>query len=317
MAIEFKTLTDQINILRSRNLKITRSEESKVKDLLLRSSYYDIVNGYGSFLQSSANTFFDGSTFNELYSIYMYDKNIKSVFYRKIEKAESVIRANVAYHFSRKYPKNNINAKGIITYLDPNNFTDKPLEVAKLLAKLANEIQKQSRYKGTSLNHYMDKYGEVPLWVLVNFIDFGTLKYFFKLMKDVDKISIVDNLNGLYIKNYGVRLNLIPSVFESYLENINDIRNIVAHDNRLLNFKLRRSAKENSTLCSEYDNIGLDSVFHVYLTLKIFLSVGQYDNFTKSLKNRTKDLKRDLNKTSSNSSISTVLGSIGFPSDWI
>lgn len=314
MAIEFKTLREQINILRSRNLIISREDEGKVKDLLLRSSYYDVVNGYGSFLQTTTNNFFNGSTFDELYSIYMYDKNIKSIFFRKIEKAESVIRASVSYHFSKNHC---VGAQTKWTYLDSNNFKDDPLEVPKLLAKLSGIIQKQKKYKGTTIRHYMDTYDEVPLWVLVNFIDFGTLKTFFKLMKDTDKVAVVNNINGLYMKNYGVKLGLTPSVFESYLENINDVRNIVAHDNRLLKFRLRRQAKSNLIICTSYNGVKFDSVFHVYLTLKIFLSVGQYDNFTKALRNRTKDLKRDLNKSSSPSNIDSILQSIGFPKGWI
>ena len=310
MAIEFKTLREQINILRSRNLTITKENESKVKNLLLRSSYYDVVNGYGSFLQDTANHFFDEATFDELYAIYMYDKNIKSVFFRKIEKAESVIRASVAYHFSRNHQET-------WSYLDSNNFKNDPLEVSKLTSKISGIVQKQNKYKGNAIKHYMETYNEVPLWVLVNFIDFGTLKTFFKLMKDIDKIAVVDNVNGLYKKNYGILLNLTPSIFESYLENINDVRNIVAHDNRLLKFRLRRQAKNNRIVCSGHQKVKLDSVFHVYLTLKIFLSVGQYENFTNALKNRTKDLKRDLDKSTSASDINSILQSIGFPSDWV
>lgn len=310
MGIEFKSLRDQINLLRTRNLSISQEDESKVKSLLLRSSYYDVVNGYGSFLQDSTNHFFDGSTFNELYSIYMYDKNIKSVFFRKIEKAESVIRASVSYHFSRSH-------KGKWSYLDSNNFKDDPFEVSKLMSKLSGIIEKQKRYKGTTIRHYMDTHNEVPLWVLVNFIDFGTLKTFFKLMKDTDKIAVVDNINGLYKEHYGTLPNLTPTIFESYLENINDVRNIVAHDNRLLKFKLRRNAKQNKEICHPYRNIRLDSVFHVYLSLKIFLSAGQYKNFTNALRNRTKDLKRDLGKTESKSDINDILYSIGFPKDWV
>ncbi len=310
MAIEFKTLREQLNILRTRNLHISRADEGRVKELLLRSSYYDVVNGYGSFLQDTTNHFYNGTTFDELYSIYMYDKNIKSIFFRKIEKAESVIRASIAYHFSKKHHEK-------WAYLDTNNFKDSPLRVPKLLSKISGIIETQKKYDGTTIQHYMKTYKEVPLWVLVNFIDFGTLKTFFILMKDTDKIAVVDNINGLFKKNYKLDLNLTPRVFESYLENINDTRNIVAHDNRLLKYKLRRDAKNNKILCSEHKNVRLNSVFHVYLTLKLFLSAGQYKNFTNALRNRTKDLKRDLNKNQSKSDVNTILDSIGFPKDWV
>jgi hypothetical protein len=53
MAIAFKSIDEQIKILEQRGLKI--DDKPKAKKLLLRSNYYDVVNGYSSFINAIKN----------------------------------------------------------------------------------------------------------------------------------------------------------------------------------------------------------------------------------------------------------------------
>ncbi|MGH2233461.1 Abi family protein, partial [Enterococcus faecalis] len=80
-------------------------------------------------------------------------------------------------------------------YLNSNNFGDKYLEIGPLLAKISKIITNNKKYKNNAIKHYSDKYNEVPIWVLVNFLDFGTLRTFYSLMLDKDKIEIADHVN--------------------------------------------------------------------------------------------------------------------------
>ncbi|EJZ8644826.1 Abi family protein [Enterococcus faecalis] len=307
MGIEFKTLDEQINILKSRGLCFIDEEQSK--KLLMRSNYYDVVNGYSKLIQSNTNKYIDNATFNELYAIYMYDKNIKSIFFRKIEKAEAFLRSCIAYTFAK-------NHTDPYPYLNSNNFGDKYLEIGPLLAKISKIITNNKKYKNNAIKHYSDKYNEVPIWVLVNFLDFGTLRTFYSLMLDKDKIEIADHVNQHFKYEYGLSPNIVPSQIDSFLININDIRNIVAHDNRLLQFRLRRHATKNTVLLSDYEKTSTDSVFYVYLTLRLFLTREQFKNFTNALKNRTRDLNKKFKQSSSDSNINDILLSIGFPMEW-
>ncbi|HGD2944407.1 TPA: Abi family protein, partial [Streptococcus agalactiae] len=43
---EFKSLTDQLNLLKDRGLKI--GDEEKAELYLLTNNYYNIINGYGN-----------------------------------------------------------------------------------------------------------------------------------------------------------------------------------------------------------------------------------------------------------------------------
>ncbi len=50
---EFKSITEQIDILKSRNLKF--SDETKAKEILQKYNYFDVINGFESiFLETSS-----------------------------------------------------------------------------------------------------------------------------------------------------------------------------------------------------------------------------------------------------------------------
>ncbi|PQE46366.1 Abi family protein [Enterococcus faecalis] len=308
MGIEFKTLDEQISILKSRGLCFTDEEYSK--RLLMRSNYYDVVNGYSKLIQINTNKYLPNATFEELYAIYMYDKNLKSVFFRKIEKSEAFLRSCIAYIFAKNHQER-------YSYLNTNNFRNKYLEVGPLLSNLTKIITTNKRYQNNAIKHYSDKHDEVPIWVLVNFLDFGTLRTFYSLMLDEDKIEIANYINKHFHFEYSIDPRLIPSEIDSFLTNINDIRNIVAHDNRLLQYRLRKKAISNKTLLESYPQTNTDSVFYVYLTLRLFLAREQFKNFTNALKRRTNTLNKQLNSSDSESNIQVILSSIGFPIKWL
>lgn len=304
MPLEFKSLDEQVQLLKNRGLTI--EDTVKAKQLLLRSNYYDVVNGHASFLQSNTNKYINNSTFEELYAIYMFDKNIKSTYFGYIEKAESFIRTAIAYYFSKNHNES-------WAYLHSHNFQNEPLKTSRLFSSLEKTINRYNKvYLNNSITHYMFKEKEVPLWVLVNFLDFGQLRNFYKLMLIKDKIEITEYLSENFNNEYNKPINLKPAQIDSYLENLNDIRNIVAHDNRLLKLKLKKRAKYNLHISYNLEPNHLNSVFHVHLSMQLFLSQKQFTLFCNSIKKREKNLNRYLTSCDTKN----ILGSIGFPDNW-
>ncbi|MGX7048299.1 Abi-like protein [Lactococcus piscium] len=304
MPLEFRSLDEQVKLLNSRGLTI--KDPDKAKQLLLRSNYYDIVNGHASFLQSNTNKYKENSTFEELYAIYMFDKNIKVTFFGYIEKAESLIRTSIAYYFSKNHTES-------WAYLHTHNFQNEPLKTSRLFSSLEKTINRYNKkYLNNSITHYMIKEKEIPLWVLVNFLEFGQLRNFYKLMLLEDKIEITNYLSETFNKEYNKDIDLKPSQIDSYLENLNEVRNIVAHDNRLLKLKLKKRAKYNSSVANNMEPNHLDSVFHVHLSMRLFLSKNQFDLFCNSIRKREKNLGKYLTSCET----TKILGSIGFPDKW-
>ncbi|MCT3402453.1 hypothetical protein EFP57_09525 [Lactobacillus helveticus] len=68
----FKTLDEQIEILKNRHLLVP--DEEKTKKYLLSTNYYSIINGYSKPFLKQKNLYLDDTTFDEIKSLYFFDK---------------------------------------------------------------------------------------------------------------------------------------------------------------------------------------------------------------------------------------------------
>jgi len=302
----FKTLDEQIELLKSRGLAI--DDEEKAKQLLLKSRYYNVVNGYASFIQSTSDVYHQGANFAELYALYMHDKALKHIFFNKIIKVEQIIKSYITYVFSESYQQR-------FAYLNSTNFVpDRPLEVAELIAKLSKFVA-QPRRGADSINHYKDFHKYVPLWVLVNDLDFGTIEFFFKLMKQQDKHKVVRLVNDCYNKSYDNEHRFKASDIAKCLANIRQIRNICAHDARLIKAKCNRHIPYIKYLHDRLkiaNNVNRQDVYNVYVVLQIFLTKAEYDTLTAQISNKMQHLQATLISID----IDTINKAYGFPTSW-
>ncbi|EGO8130673.1 Abi family protein, partial [Enterococcus faecalis] len=72
----FKTLDEQIIILRNRGLVI--SDDEVTKSILLRENYYNVINGYKDIFidreSEDSEKFIKNTNFNEIYRLYSLDR---------------------------------------------------------------------------------------------------------------------------------------------------------------------------------------------------------------------------------------------------
>ncbi|CAG5941613.1 Abortive infection bacteriophage resistance protein [Streptococcus pneumoniae] len=85
----FKTIEEQIATLKIRGLSIT--DESKAAKYLLSNNYYNIINGYSKFFQHpGTDTYIDGVTFDEVSSLYTFDKDENEPFCKLFLKLNTI-----------------------------------------------------------------------------------------------------------------------------------------------------------------------------------------------------------------------------------
>ena len=83
MEKEFKTIDEQINILKKRNIIINDYE--KAYNILSKHNYYYLINGYKDLFlnkESDIETFITGTKIEEIYALYFFDK-IKKINFLK------------------------------------------------------------------------------------------------------------------------------------------------------------------------------------------------------------------------------------------
>ena len=78
----FKTIEEQIQILISKGLTV--EDYDKAKEILLRENYF-FLNGYRSpFLITGSKRFVEGSTFEELYSLFTFDRYFRNIIFKNV-----------------------------------------------------------------------------------------------------------------------------------------------------------------------------------------------------------------------------------------
>lgn len=266
---EFKTLDEQIEILKGRGLLINDVE--KAKNLLLRENYF-FINGYRHiFLKNRKNDIFiDGTTFDELYAVFQFDRSFRNLLFKNLLIVENNLKSIISYRLSKKY---GIKEKD---YLKPSNFssdTKKIRQVNDVLNKVKRQIKLNGRQHSATL-HYLSNYGYVPLWILVKLLSFGMVNELYSILKPEDKLFIAEYYN-LDVETLGI-----------YIALLSNYRNLCAHEDIVYDHRTQKEIPDTRyhmllnvpTTNDEYI-YGKNDIFAVIIMLKYMLNESDFTDF--------------------------------------
>ena len=298
----FKTLDEQVKILRSKNLTI--DDEEYVKSILLRENYF-FINGYRYLFYKSSNdkTFIKGTNFREIYALFYFDRQLRNILFKNILILENNIKSIISYELSRKY---GFKEK---KYLNPSNFTTDPKK-SRQVNDLVKKIKRQIIINGrehTATKHYQSNYGYIPLWVVVKVLSFGIVGELYTILKLEDQQKIAD------IFNVDVESLL------TYLPIIANYRNLCAHEDICYEHKTQKEIPITKyhkllnipTMNGEYI-YGINDLFALIIILKRLL---RPDNFTNMLNEISYELDY-LSGRLHSIKIDKVLDRMGFPKNY-
>ncbi len=311
MTKPFKNIEEQITLLKGRGLIIP--DEDKAKHHLMMYNYYNVINCYSKYLQQSDNVYIAGSTFDEIAAIHYFDEEIKSVMFKYLIEIEKHLKSTISHIYSKHHQDN-------YSYLYASNYrNDNLLKVANLVAELAKIIKSKSDKKlpPNAIKHYQNQHNNIPLWVLSNYMSLGQTITFYQCMNDSEQNEVAKEFSRFLTENLGStctsRLN--KDDLNSILNNVWEIRNIIAHNNKLLGFNCRKHIKYIPDLHNTYSILPSDNrqnVYNVFISMQALLSYNQFAQLHNTLLKRTKTLNKNLKSISSN----IVTSSLGFPNDW-
>ena len=240
----FKTIEEQLDILKSKNLTI--EDYDKAKTILLRENYF-FLNGYRSpFLVTGSKRFIDGATFEELHALFTFDRYFRNIIFKNILIVENNYKSIFSYVLSRKYGYKEKD------YLNPDNF-DRNREKARQINDLIRKVKRQIRingYQHSATSHYINNYGYIPLWVGVKVLSFGLMGELFSILKQEDKEEIAS-----YYDNVG------PEDLEDYLSILSNYRNLCAHEDILYNHITQKSINDSKI----HQDLGIPKVDDEYI----------------------------------------------------
>lgn len=288
----FKTLEEQIEILKSRNLKFI--EENEAKKYLLYNNYYNIINCYSKYFLNSIEKYITDTYFENIIDVHHFDKNIKAILFKYLIEIEKTFKSIFAYRYS-EYFKNKR-----YSYLDINNYdTNKVLQVSKNISQLSSIITNKARLGDNSISHYVHNYNNVPMWVLINNLTFGQTSKLYSYMPMKLKNRIAKDLSPCLKDNTeDEKAILEPDQLESYMLNLVELRNIIAHNNKVIDYKFIKHNRYNVYLHKFYGvekNSPRNDVFNTFITMKCFLSKEEFNQLNNSIRKRLEKLEKRIN----------------------
>ncbi|MCL2183784.1 MAG: Abi family protein [Chitinispirillia bacterium] len=216
-----KTISEQIELLKSRNLII--NDEIEAAQFLSKNNYYRL-SGYWRKYQidpdNSKDLFIAGTTFEMIANIYELDAQLRNLLQKGIGIFEICFRSKFAYCMAHSKPN------GQLTYMQQDSYSNKVSKnenIGDLLIKINEEL---SRSNEKYIKHYKEKNEDIPIWAAVEILSFSTVSKMYSrwLDKNVAKETI---RNYKIFKDYDGARRIIRSLV--YL------RNLCAHQARIWN----------------------------------------------------------------------------------
>lgn len=298
---KFKNLDEQIDILKHKGMVI--SDEKYAKQILLRENYF-FLNGYRHlFMQPGDRQFIPGTTFEEMYSLFLFDRSFRTIIFKYLLVIENNLKSITSYQLSKKYGYRERD------YLRAKNFTNAPerqRQVNDLISKMKRQIRVNGSQHSATL-HYVSNYGYIPLWILVKVLSFGIVGEMYSILKSEDQREIA--------KVYGIEVD----DFTVYLPLLANYRNLCAHEDILYENKTQKEIDD--TIYHKLLNLkkdeneyiqGKNDLFALIIIMKQMLQAEDFKNMSLEIDNVIQTLNYNLNTIK----LDKVLNRMGFPINW-
>ena len=148
----------------------------------------------------------------------LFDRRMQSELMKAIGLFELQFRAQYAYLMSCEH--------GAFAHRNPDNFKDRD-HFASFLSDYEREVNRQLANRNGKLRHFVETYGDAPIWQAVEIMSFGTLSKLYQNTRSrAVRIGVADS--------FGIRYETLTS----WMRTISFVRNRCAHFGRLFGTKL-------------------------------------------------------------------------------
>ena len=290
----FHSFDALVTRLESRGVQV----DAETRIILQRESYYAVVNGYKdpfidrwATAEAHDDRFLAGTGFDEIYRLHRLDRALRSVFLPCLLIAETTLKTLIVHVFCERHPERD-------SYLQEANYDlNRPVQDAqKMIESLKATLEvKSGRHPKDFIEHYLSKYEHVPLWVLANFLTFGTVSKFFSLLSVQTRSAICLEFMRYSEQVHGAGRKRVQ-VFQMthMLRRLGDFRNICAHEERFY--------------CARLGPVGDVTVRQLLLDLAVVIPPSDMQSLTSSVV----QLLRHEGQAFRTISVETILAAMGF-----
>ncbi|WP_165164314.1 Abi family protein [Corynebacterium qintianiae] len=221
---DFKSYTEQVELLRTRGLYIGDPDEA---EHLLASLNYYRLSGYWYPMRRfqpnggiALDVFKAGASFELVVELYEFDERLRHCVFGGLDRVEMAVRAMIGYELGRIDPLAHLD----VAYLGPRAHARScsgPNVHEVWLGKYRAALRAS---REEFVTHYKKKHGsKMPIWVAVEIMDWGMLSHLYGMAPNIVRNRIAH------------RCGLSAPQLESWLKSLNIMRNYAAHHARMFN----------------------------------------------------------------------------------
>lgn len=298
----FRSIEEQIEILESKGLVINDYE--KTSNILLRENYF-FLSGYRHLFMENYkdNEFIKGTTFEELYAVFNFDRRLRNIMFGYILIVENNMKSIISYQLSKKYGYKEKD------YLNLENFNQDALK-ARQVHDVINKMKRQIRVNGqqhSATMHYLSNYGYIPMWILVKVLSLGIVSELYSILK-VEDARMIASEYGLEVDTLGIYLSVLAN-----------FRNLCAHEDILYDHRTQKEIpsnkyhqKLNIPMTDGHYDYGKNDLFALIIILKCLLTDDEFREMIYSVGYEIDVLDGKVNTVP----LSKILNKVGFPDNW-
>lgn len=297
MAKPFQTYDDLLIFLQNeKNLVIEDTDYAK--HILAKTSYFSLITGYkDTFKNPTTGKYMDGTTFEDIYHLYQFDNELRSIFLKYMLIAERSVKSSLAYHFSATYGENQTEYLSLLHYMPTASMQH---GIQKLLRVFHHQLSHKNEHD--YINHYKAKHHNVPLWIMVQVLTIGQLSHMFDYLKASVPIKVCNDFQQIGRKD-----------MHSFLSIMTKHRNVCAHGERFFNYVTKDSITDTlihrKLRIPQKDGryqMGKNDIFSEVIILKYLLDGEDFRSFYYELKHCLKY----------HAPGEDILALMGFPENW-
>ena len=299
----FLSFDDQItHLVDNKSLIVT--DRDYAKSMLQQIGYFGLIGGYKTpFKNPTTKKYRDGTTFEDIVALYKFDESLRELFLKYILQIERHLRSLLSYYFTEKYGEQQTHYLNSANYLPNPQFA---ADVRRLISTLGNLANNNSDYP--YINHQRQAHSNVPLWVLVNAVTFGSLSKFYSLVTQDLKVKVSKNFEKVNEKQ-----------LRQYLSVITKFRNVCAHNERLFSYQTQDDIP-NTALHQKLGlpkngtqySCGKRDLFAMVISFRYLLPTQEFKTFKASL---AQTIRQYLDASPAMAE-ATLYQYMGFPQNW-
>lgn len=304
----FQTYNQQMRKLR--NNKHIICNGSMHKNILVRTGYFNIINGYKTpFIRGTDSNgdhvYLPNVSIEQIYEVKKFDDVLRLFLLKYITQVEEEVRTLVGYKFDQ------CNDNGKISWYDTNAYSSlKPLQ--ERMHAISSAYSELSSSQLDYVKFYMKNHSQIPTWIMIKVVNFST----FIDVLNCSKTKVTHSICKLYDL---LDENGLPNVklLIGSLHWMRKIRNSCAHNERIyyLHQSQNTNRNNNGRILEKYIRLMRKTysrdtdkrIFDLLVYFKYYLPDNEY----KDMMSELQGMIVRLQQTVSASAFDNIRGQMG------